>query len=268
VTLSATRRTLAIALAVIAILSGPVRAGDVTSGGGTRSRLDLVLTDRLGPWVAGQAIGPTPGFVLDVGLQAISRIATPVAWLSFSAAANGEGVALEWTVTADSDPVGFSVEREEGGLDRYVSLTSQLLPGSTRQFLDADPPDAPEASYRLTAVDRAGRSFTSQPIRVTLDRRPITFAVGPPRPNPTALGTSLAVDLAAGGQVHLLVFDVTGRLVAEPIDTPLPAGRHLLSWDGFVSASGMSGERAAAGVYFLRLLAGDRQVVKRVVINR
>lgn len=267
-TASAVRRALVIALTVTAILSGPVRAGDVTSGGGTRTRLDLVLTDRLGPWVAGRAIGPTPGLELDVGLRAISLNATPVAWLSFSAAATGAGVALEWTVTADSDPVGFSVEREEVGLDRYVSLTSQLLPGSTRQFQDNDPPDAPEASYRLTAVDRAGRSFTSQPIRVTLDRRPITFAVGPPRPNPTTLGTSLAVDLASKGPVHLLVFDVSGRLVAEPIDTTLPAGRHLLSWDGHASAAGMSGERAAAGVYFLRLLAGDRHVVKRVVINR
>lgn len=257
-----------ITLSGLAILSGPARAGDIASGGGTHTRLDLVLTDRLGSWVVGRTIGTAPGLVLDAGLLAINSSVTPVAWLSVSAMATPAGVRLDWTVTADSDPAGFAVEREEVDLDRYVQVTSQLLPGSTRQFVDFDPPEGVEVGYRLIAVDRSGRSFTSLPIRVMMDHRPLKFAVGPPMPNPTAQGTTLAVDIGSSGPVRLRVFDVNGRLVAEPIDSVLPAGRHLLSWNGQASGGGMMGGQAAAGVYFLRLEADGRHAVKRVVINR
>ncbi|HEX7877973.1 MAG TPA: hypothetical protein VF720_01110, partial [Candidatus Eisenbacteria bacterium] len=82
------------------------RAGDVTAGGGTRSRFNLVLTDRLGSWVAGHA-SDAPGLVLDAGLLGIDTRVTPIAWLSLSAVATREGVRLSWSITADSDPVGF-----------------------------------------------------------------------------------------------------------------------------------------------------------------
>ncbi|MDZ4806395.1 MAG: hypothetical protein SGI90_16195, partial [Candidatus Eisenbacteria bacterium] len=203
-------------------------AGDITSGGGTRGRLDIVLTDRLGPWVGGHSVRAVPGLALDVGLLSVHSQATPVAWLSFSAAALVDGVHLEWTVTTNSDPVGFLIERATGpggnrrrqltppgDLETYVRLTPDPLPGLARQFLDVSPPNATEASYRLVGIDRAGRSFVSEAIHVALDPGPMSFVVGPPRPNPTVAGTTLAVSLATAGPVRLRVFDAAGRLVAE-----------------------------------------------------
>ena len=243
-------------------------AGDVTSGGGVHSRLDLVLTDRLGPWVGGQASGPGAGLVLDAGLLAIDTRATPVAWLSLSAMAAPDGVRLAWSVTADSDPAGFLIEREIVGTDVFERLTAAPLAGSARQFHDPAPPDVPETAYRLVGIDRAGRSVTSLPIRVTLDRRAMVFSVSPPRPNPSSAGATLALDLPEPGPVRLRVFDIAGRLVAEPFHDLLPAGQHQLPWNGQASQGTTGGGPVASGVYFLRLESGTRHVVHRVVIRR
>jgi flagellar hook assembly protein FlgD len=50
--------------------------------------------------------------------------------------------------------------------------------------------------------------------------------------------------------VHLRVYDVAGREVAQLVDGRLhPAGFHAVVWNG----SDRTGRRAAPGVYFCRL---------------
>jgi hypothetical protein len=48
------------------------------------------------------------------------------------------------------------------------------------------------------------------------------------------------------------------------VDAPLPAGERQLIWDGRVE----SGERAAAGVYFVRVRAGEEEAKGKVVLIR
>jgi hypothetical protein len=249
-------------LALLAASAVPALAGDLTAGGGTRSRFNVVLTDRLAPWVAGQASG-TPGLVLDAGLLAIDTRVTPVSWLSVSAVAAPDGVHLSWTVTPDSDPVGFLVERlsgSDGDAGRtYVRLSPEPLPAATRDFVDTNPPASPTATYRLVGIDRQGRTFHTEPLTIDLAVAPLPFAVAAPAPNPAAGRTALTLDLPAPGPVRLRAFDIAGRLVGEAFDATLPAGRHQLTWDAGA---------AAAGVYFLRVEAAGRHEVRRVVVTR
>jgi hypothetical protein len=59
------------------------------------------------------------------------------------------------------------------------------------------------------------------------------------------------------------VFDVSGRLVRAWPETPYPAGRHRLTWDGRFD----NGDPASAGVYPIRFVATDRVVTGKVVLR-
>jgi hypothetical protein len=68
-------------------------------------------------------------------------------------------------------------------------------------------------------------------------------------PNPFNPLTTIDFDLPARQPVKLTVYNVLGEEVEVLLERALPAGRHHVVWD----ASGM-----ASGVYFYRLLAGEK----------
>jgi hypothetical protein len=82
-------------------------------------------------------------------------------------------------------------------------------------------------------------------------------------PNPAASAVRLAYTLPEAALVRIGVYDVLGRRVAAPVDGLEPAGRHEATWDGRGGAN-----RVAPGLYFVRLDAGARRAVRRVVIVR
>ena len=75
---------------------------------------------------------------------------------------------------------------------------------------------------------------------------PLTFRSYPNHPNPFNPRTTLAFDLPeATDRVRLRLYDLQGRLVANLVDGPLPAGRHDVPWQGTDDA----GRTVASGVY-------------------
>lgn len=72
---------------------------------------------------------------------------------------------------------------------------------------------------------------------------------------------SFALALPKAAEVRLVIFDVRGRQVAEPVRDRLDPGRYRLQWDA------PGGVREHAGVYFARLLIDGRvEGERRVVI--
>lgn len=80
-------------------------------------------------------------------------------------------------------------------------------------------------------------------------------------PNPTRVAT-LAFTLPKDEQVEIGVYDVTGRQVAELAKGYLPAGEYTRKWAG----RDASGRQVGAGVYFIRLKAGNEVRQSRTVI--
>ncbi len=78
--------------------------------------------------------------------------------------------------------------------------------------------------------------------------------------NPVRASAHLEVRIAGDtdASVSLEVFDVRGRRVAVLVDGTLPPGSHDVRWDASSTVS--------AGVYFLRLLAGDLVDRRRLVV--
>ncbi|MEZ5063440.1 MAG: T9SS type A sorting domain-containing protein [bacterium] len=74
-------------------------------------------------------------------------------------------------------------------------------------------------------------------------------------PNPTRGATTIQFTLPSTSPTRLEVFDVAGRRAASLVDEPLAAGPHQVRW----------GERAAAGVYFVRIRQDSETEVRRIV---
>jgi hypothetical protein len=83
------------------------------------------------------------------------------------------------------------------------------------------------------------------------DRTAAPAASGPIRlrafPNPFNATANIVVDLDAGADVDVGVYDVAGRLVTRLWNGPLPRGANLLRWRG----ERANGEPAASGMYFI-----------------
>jgi len=93
---------------------------------------------------------------------------------------------------------------------------------------------------------------------------PSALALGPPAPNPFHPRTRIEFELPHPSGVRIDVYSSAGRLVRRMLDDELPAGRHVMTWDGLDDHR----RHAASGVYFLRLESGDRGLSQRVVLAR
>lgn len=251
---------------LIALLAGAGAArADVISGGGVRGGSGVVLVDRLGAPFGGRGSAEEPLTTLEVGLPSLAATPTPVAWVTVSVlwepTPAGGRVRLAWSVTGDSDPVGFVVER---GLDEagpYAVVGPPRLDAAAREFLDEAPPADGVAWYRLVAIDRAGDRFVAGPFAVRPESAPPATTLRAPAPNPSAGAVAIDLTLAAPEVVRLDVFDVQGRLVERPIDGPFAAGWHRLQWNAGAAAT-------PSGVYFVRVAVGTRVDTFKVVLRR
>jgi hypothetical protein len=75
--------------------------------------------------------------------------------------------------------------------------------------------------------------------------------LGHARPNPFNPATTVEYTVAAPGRVKIRVFDVAGRVVRTLVDSDVAAGRRAVAWQGDTD----TGQRAASGVYFIRMEA-------------
>jgi FlgD Ig-like domain len=76
-------------------------------------------------------------------------------------------------------------------------------------------------------------------------------------PNPASRRASFRLGLPASASVDMSVYDLAGRLVHRSSNGLMSAGQHVLAWDA-------SGQRASAGMYFVRVTVGA-QTFRRVV---
>jgi choice-of-anchor B domain-containing protein len=92
--------------------------------------------------------------------------------------------------------------------------------------------------------------------------RPASARVLGNYPNPFNPATTIAYEIEHGAEVTLSIHDAAGRLVRVLSRGHEGAGRHESRWDGVDDR----GNRAASGVYFVRLTAGGATDTGRLVL--
>jgi hypothetical protein len=86
--------------------------------------------------------------------------------------------------------------------------------------------------------------------------------LGSVAPNPFSRELSISYQLAAGTRVRVAVYDALGRVVCGLVDGVTEPGYYAVRWRG----DDDQGRRVPAGVYFVKLSAGDYQQVQKAVL--
>ena len=76
-------------------------------------------------------------------------------------------------------------------------------------------------------------------------------------PNPFNPSSTINYGLKNEGQVEIMVYDATGRLVEELVNQHQAAGYHSITWNASNQASGM---------YFAKMIAGDVVQTQKLVL--
>ncbi len=94
------------------------------------------------------------------------------------------------------------------------------------------------------------------------DGLPSYYALHQNKPNPFNPTTEVCFALPQPCEVSLIVYNITGQVVATLVDEYIEAGEHSVVWD---SRDG-SGRPVATGVYFYRLVTGDFSATRKMVL--
>ena len=86
---------------------------------------------------------------------------------------------------------------------------------------------------------------------------PAEFSLSQNYPNPFNARSVINYALPAGGNVELAVYNLLGQKVETLVDGYQEAGFKSISWDA---------SQYSSGIYFYQLTAGDKQIVKRMVL--
>jgi hypothetical protein len=180
----------------------------------------------------------------------------------------GDGtVDLAWEPVEAADFRTFRVYRSSD--PGFVPEPSTLVHQTSAPSWQDAPGDPGAQTYKVTAVDHAGNeSDAASTGEVTAVEpatvRPLAFALRGATPNPARTLAHIAFDLPAQAAVSLQVFDVSGRVVRTLAHSSMPAGAHVVAWDG----RDANGRRAPAGVYLYRLRAAGFESTGRLTLVR
>ncbi|NQU67232.1 MAG: T9SS type A sorting domain-containing protein [Candidatus Marinimicrobia bacterium] len=106
---------------------------------------------------------------------------------------------------------------------------------------------------------------TFEPMLVSIEKSvaPIDeFRLSSNYPNPFNPQTTINYDLPRPERITLSIFDIEGRLITVLLDNNMPAGSHMIIWDG----TNDSGYQLSTGVYFCQMKAGfEVQTIKMLL---
>ncbi len=194
----------------------------------------------------------------------------PVEMATFGVSSAGSDVKVKWTTATEVNDFGFDIERREmrdqisdmSYENAWTSVGFVKGMGSSNaphEYSFMDNGLAPGLySYRIKQIDRSGSFTYSKEVQVHVGSAPRTFSLSQNYPNPFNPTTTIEFTIPTDGRVTLRVYDITGRLVATPLDEDMKA-------EVFQQVT-LDASRLASGVYFYRLQAGSQTAVKKLVL--
>jgi hypothetical protein len=173
---------------------------------------------------------------------------------------------LHWAPSSSPDRARYRVYRNRDSA--YFYPAPEWLIGETADTTFTDPLGIP-CYYALRTVDIHGNEgdwthvSANGPADVA-SALPHELALSAPVPNPLRSASALRLALPAAAHVKASVYDAQGRRVRELLDTALPAGEHLVRFDG----RDENGAALASGLYLFRFETGARVLSRRLVVVR
>jgi hypothetical protein len=141
------------------------------------------------------------------------------------------------------DPVSDTISSGDSVFVEVTFDASKMSAGDhyTGIIIASNDPDNPETSIpAYLQILSAG---------IEENKIPEVFFVKQNCPNPFSANTSIQFGCPVPTKVHLLVYDVMGRIITVLINKKVEAGYHNVNWDGTTK----SGRKVANSVYFYRM---------------
>ncbi len=184
--------------------------------------------------------------------------------LNFSGNAVSCAVAVcpaSWAEFSD----GFNASASYYLNDLYYSH-SALVPSG---FLDTLRLNLPAYGVAVFTISTSEQQLQLPELTVAVsqsvrEENPHAWGLGQNHPNPFNQSTVVPYRLLRDGPVRVEVIDVRGRWVKTLVDRLQPPGMHVAFWDG----KSHDGSQVASGLYFVRLVAGGRVDVRKVLLVR
>jgi hypothetical protein len=177
----------------------------------------------------------------------------------------GQGQSWEYELTSDGPAVlefGLPSGLPDGAsvwlLDPVRQSSFQVTEGLSYQYS----PEPGEAARRFRLV--AGAEEYVHAVLAGAFGLPSATLMEHGRPNPFSQTTTISYQLATGGPVRIAVYNVAGQMVRKLVERTQQPGRYGVRWDGRDDR----GQRAANGVYLVRMTAGGVTANQRLTLIR
>jgi hypothetical protein len=188
----------------------------------------------------------------------------PVELASFTSSVSRNNVTLNWSTTREINNSGFDVERKlTTGTEwsRVGNVAGNGNSSVTHNYSYNERANTGRYDYRLKQIDFNGNfSYYSLSNEVEVGV-PSEYAMSQNYPNPFNPSTKVDYDLPYDGKVSIILYDISGREVANLVNEVKTAGYYTLQFNASNLASGM---------YFYRISAqgGDKNFVstKKMVL--
>lgn len=214
------------------------------------------------------------------GTNALNIIATdtddhalPVELLTFEANIEPNGVRLVWITQSEIDNTGFFIYRSESANGDYKKINTALIPGaghSTEPLEYSVIDDRVHSNrvyyYKLADVDINGESHWHGPISIhTADLDiPDEYRLDQNYPNPFNPTTTIQYALPETRHVRLTIFNTRGEKVRTLVNTSQAAGTYQIQWNG----TDGQGILMPTGIYFYKLVAGDYEQIRKMLLTK
>ncbi len=93
---------------------------------------------------------------------------------------------------------------------------------------------------------------------------PGDFFVSGAQPNPFTETTHFSLRLPEAASVTFSVYNMRGQRVRTLVNNDVGPGSYMITWDG----TSDNGEPLSSGIYFYRVLAGDKMVTRKLILAR
>lgn len=183
----------------------------------------------------------------------------PITLVSFVATAEAEGIVLNWVTGVEIDNHSYVIWRGTDPNSITQNISGEIPakaqgPGMTNySWVDHSVTPGTTYYYKISDISIYGY----QTIHATVASATTDYVVAKNFPNPFNPSTVIRFDLRNQANVHLAVFDMSGRFVRTLVNGNLNAGAHEATFDG----TGL-----AAGVYVYRLTVDGASVNGKMLL--
>lgn len=166
----------------------------------------------------------------------------PVDLAAFTASVNRNNVVLNWSTTSELNNQGFDIERRAIGSTDWSRVGNVAGNGTTseqRSYSYNDRVSTGKYNYRLKQMDINGNfTYHQLPTEVEVGV-PNAYNLSQNYPNPFNPSTKIDYDLPYDGRVSIVLYDISGREVANLVNEVKTAGYYSISFNAANLASGM-----------------------------